>query len=234
MAKADNVAKKPKKRRWYHTFAEAYRMVTSVEPWVTWAIIGSLLASTVIGVGIGIVLKHPIYLGFLGFLIGTVIAMSILATRTRKVSFKQIENQPGAAIAILSQIKRGWAIEQSPVQVSRNQDLVFRLIGRAGVVLVAEKRSGQMDKLIADEKRRVSRVVPDHVPIHVIMAGKGKGEVPLSKLERVVRSLPKAISNGEVAAVSRRLHSLGALNLPIPKGIDPMRVRPDHRGLRGK
>jgi hypothetical protein len=36
-----------------------------------------------------------------------------------------------------------------------------------------------------------------------------------------------------VQAVSKRLASLGP-RLPIPKGIDPTRIRPDRRAMRGR
>ncbi|BDZ50810.1 hypothetical protein GCM10025867_30510 [Frondihabitans sucicola] len=36
----------------------------------------------------------------------------------------------------------------------------------------------------------------------------------------------KAIGRNEILAVSNRLESLGQNKLPIPKGVDPMRVRP--------
>ncbi|MGO2739556.1 MAG: DUF4191 domain-containing protein, partial [Cellulosimicrobium funkei] len=34
--------------------------------------------------------------------------------------------------------------------------------------------------------------------------------------------------------VSKRLRALGVSRLPIPKGIDPTRARPDRKGLKGR
>ncbi|GMA89001.1 hypothetical protein GCM10025868_42510 [Angustibacter aerolatus] len=42
------------------------------------------------------------------------------------------------------------------------------------------------------------------------------------------------LSKAEVVAVHKRLRALGAQRLPVPKGIDPMRARPDRRGMRGR
>ncbi len=225
---------KPKKRRWYNNFIDAYRLTAGAEPWVGWAMAGGLLASAGIGVGIGYAVGHPIYVGFLGAMAGLTVAMFILSWRVKKVSYAQIEGQPGASIAVLDQIKRGWNIEQEPVAVNpRTQDLVFRMVGRPGIVLLSEGPSSRVKKMLKDEERRVGRVVPN-VPVHLIEVGRDEGQVSLTKLQTAVRKLPKKLTGEEVASVSHRLRSLGGTRPPIPKGIDPMRARPNRKASRGR
>ena len=72
------------------------------------------------------------------------------------------------------------------------------------------------------------------VPVHVVQTGRGEGQTPLHEVPKTLKSLPKKLTAQEVAAVDRRLNALGAQRLPIPKGVDPMRARPDRRGLRGR
>ena len=38
----------------------------------------------------------------------------------------------------------------------------------------------------------------------------------------------------EVGEVTKRLRALGGVRLPVPKGIDPYRVRPDRKGMKGR
>ena len=45
---------------------------------------------------------------------------------------------------------------------------------------------------------------------------------------------PTRLTDAEITQVSNRLSSLSAKGLPIPKGVDPARVRPDRRALRGR
>lgn len=237
MASADDApTKKPKKRRWYHNFIDAYKLVAQHEKWVPWAMLGAFVGAIALGALLGgLAGGHSIYGGVLGFFTGLLAATIILSWRVRKVSYKQIEDQPGASIAVLDQIKRGWNIEQEPVQINpRTQDLVFRMVGRPGVVLVSEGPSHRVAKLLADEKKRVQRVLPPNVPITFIETGHGEGQVPLEKLERRLRSFKKSLTAQEVTAVSQRLRSLGTMRLPIPKGIDPTRARPDRKGMRGR
>lgn len=225
--------KKPKKRRWYHNFADAFVMVWKAE--IGWAItiLGALVAGAALGIGIGFAFGQPIYGGVLGFLTGLIVGLFTLTWRVRKVSYGQIDGQPGASIAVLDQVK-GWNIEQQPVQINpRTQDLVFRMVGRPGIVLVAEGNPNRVNRLLNDEKRRVQRAAPQ-VPIVFVKVGNGEGQIPLLKLQRHVRSLKKKLSAAEVHAVSNRLNALGGANLSIPKGIDPMRARPDRKAQRGR
>ncbi|HZK05891.1 MAG TPA: DUF4191 domain-containing protein [Actinomycetaceae bacterium] len=237
MARTDRESKpkKPKKRRWYHNIADAFKLVAKHEKWAPWAIFGALIGGIALGIGIGAIWGQAVYGGFVGLLTGLLGSMAILSWRTRKVSYAQIEGQPGASFAVLDQIKRGWNMEQEPVQVNpRTQDLVFRLVGRPGVVLVSEGPSSRVKRLLNDEKKRVQRVIPPNVPVVFIECGRDEGQVPLEKIEKKVRRLKKHLTNAEVAAVSNRLRSLGGMRLPIPKGIDPARVRPDRKGMRGR
>jgi hypothetical protein len=117
------------------------------------------------------------------------------------------------------------------VAVTRNQDVVHRAIGRPGVVLVAEGTPTRLPNLLAQEKKKLGRVVPD-VPIYDFQAGNADGQVPLRKLQREVMKLPRNLKPGQVAEVERRLKAMGSLNAPIPKGPVPRNVRMP-RGPRG-
>ena len=114
----------------------------------------------------------------------------------------------------------------------RTRDLIFRAIGRPGVVLVTEGPAGRVDKLVAKERRRIGPVI-QNVPIHVIKTGKGEGQVPLRELSKRMKKLDKKLTQQEVQTVHKRISTLGN-RLPIPKGVDPMRARPDRRAMRGR
>lgn len=226
--------KKAKKRRWYHNFKDAFVMVWKAEPIWGSVILAMPVLGTAIGVLIGVTQGYGVYGGFLGFFTGLIIGLFLLTNRVKKVSYAQIDGKPGAAMAVLDQIKRGWNITQEPVQVNpRTQDMVFRMVGKPGIVLIGEGNPNRLERLVNDEKKRVQRVVPK-VPITVVKVGNGDGQVPLLKLQSHVRRLKKHLSAAEVHAVSNRLNSLGGVKLPIPKGIDPMRARPDRKGQRGR
>jgi hypothetical protein len=126
-------------------------------------------------------------------------------------------------------------VEEQPVAVDpRTQDVVFRAVGRPGIVLVAEGPSQRAGKLAEVERKRLNRVLGTNVPVTVILAGDGEGQVPLRKISGQVMRLKPAITKQEVSEVSKRLRALGGVRPPIPKGVDPTRVRPDRRAARGR
>jgi len=232
----ENVSAVPteKKQRWYHNIRDAYRLTRQVNPSITWLLVGVFVLVMGVALGIGFAWGHPVYMSFFGLLLGLMAMMIVLATQTRKASYSQIDGRPGAAGAVLGQIRRGWNIEEQPVAVNpRNQDLVYRMVGRPGIVLVSEGPSHRVSRMLEDERKKVARVAPN-VPVHLVQYGNDEGQVPIGKLTRTVQRLKKTLTTAEVGQVAKRLQALGSTKMPIPKGIDPMKARPDRKGMRGR
>ncbi|ROR71813.1 DUF4191 domain-containing protein [Bogoriella caseilytica] len=229
----ENTAK-PKKQRWYHNIRDAYRMTKRVYPRIGWILIGIFVGIMAVALGVGFLIGHPIYLGFIGFLLAFIAVMIVLTRKTRTAAFSQIDGKPGAVGAVIGQIKRGWNYEQEPTAVNpRTYDMVYRMIGKPGIVLVSEGPPQRVNRMLADEKRKVTRVAPN-VPVHFIQYGPGEKQVPLIDLQKTLRKLPKKLNSAEVAEVSKRMRALGSNKLPVPKGIDPLRARPDRKAVRGR
>lgn len=234
-AKAEK-PRKEKKRRWYHQVWDVYTMVRENQPSITWMILGIVLAGVLVGAGVGLLIHYPWGItAFMGLVFGLMPAMILLGRRAEFFAYKNIEGKPGAVSAALGTIRRGWNIEEEPVAVDpRHQDMVFRAVGRPGVVLISEGPAHRVSKLLEAEKRKVSRVVPN-VPVVLIMEGRGEGQVPLPRLAKTVQKLKKSVPTAVVPEVSKRLRALHQMNrLPVPKGIDPLRARPDRKAARGR
>ena len=225
---------KVKKTRWYHQVWQAYQMTRKNDPAVTWIVLAVFFGIIVVGLVIGLLINHWVYVLLLSIPFAALGAMFILARRAETAAYTQIEGQPGAAFAALGTIRRGWTFAQEPVAVDpRTQDMVFRGVGRPGVVLVGEGPASRIGKLLESERKRTARVISG-APITLIQVGDGEGQVTLRKLPRAVQKLRPKLSKQEVAEVSKRLTALGGIKLPVPKGVDPMRARPDRKGMRGR
>jgi hypothetical protein len=96
---------------------------------------------------------------------------------------------------------------------------VHRVIGRPGVILVAEGAHVRTKNLIAVEKKRVTKVIGD-TPVYDVLVGDGEGMVPLRGLEKHFAKLPRNIKPKQVNELDRRLKPFGAA-MPIPKGPMP-------------
>ena len=199
-----------------------------------WLMLLALVACLAGGILIGVLIGYPIYVGFLGLMVGVLAAVIILGRRAEGAAYKQIGGQAGATGYALKSLRRGWNVEEQPVAIDpRSQDLVFRAVGRPGVVLVTEGPVPRVNRLVETERKRMNRVLPD-VPVIIINAGDDEGQVPMRKLSRTIMRKRPVLSKAEVSTVAKRLHALGVARLPIPKGVDPTRARPDRKAGRGR
>ncbi len=211
-----------------------YAMTRRADPNVRWWLLLAVAGTLAVVLGIGFLTEHPIYATIIGLPLALLAGLFVLARRAETAAYGQLEGQPGAAGAALRVLRRGWQVEQEPVAVDpRTRDTVFRALGRPGVVLVSDGPPQRVGRLLEAERKRIARVLPD-VPIHLLQAGTGAEQVPLAKLPRRVMRLKPALTRAEVSTVSKRLRALGRARIPVPKGMDPMRARPDRRGARGR
>ena len=146
--------------------------------------------------------------------------------RAMKAAYTQIEGQPGAAAAVIeSQRGSNWLVTPA-VAVSKNQDIITRVVGKPGVILVSEGPSSRVVPMLANERKRTARWLPE-VPIYEIQVGSDEGQVKLAKLQTALNKLPRNLRGGEVTEIRRRLDALGnaANSMPIPKGPMPTSSR---------
>ncbi|ABK02997.1 F0F1-type ATP synthase assembly protein I [Arthrobacter sp. PvP102] len=212
---------------------EVFQMTRRHDPMVVWMMLLAFLGVVAVSFLVGFLLDNWITGLIIGIPLGLLAATLILSRRAERAAFAQIENQPGASGAALGTLKRGWITEDQPVAVNpRTQDAVFRAIGRPGVVLVSEGPTHRVRPLVDAERKRLARILPN-VTVHVIESGRGEGQVPISQVAKKMNKLDKELTKLEVNAVSKRISSLGN-RLPIPKGIDPYKARPDRKAARGR
>jgi hypothetical protein len=159
----------------------------------------------------------------LGILLSLLAGMFVFGRRTTAAMYNEIAGQPGAAAQVIQTMRGNWRVTPA-VQVSTQQDLVHRVIGRPGVVLVAEGSSSRLKGLISQEMKRIKRVTGG-VEIYVRVVGDGEGEIPLKKLQTHFLKLPRNLTPKQVNALDSRLKAMGAPNIPMPKGPLPKGAR---------
>jgi hypothetical protein len=167
-------------------------------------------------------ISYPI----IGVLAGLLLVLIILGRRAERAAYSQIEGQAGAVGAVLkNSVRRGWQTSEMPVNVSpRTQDAVYRAIGRGGIALIGEGPKSRTQRMLDDERRTVTRVLPN-VPVTYVYVGPDADSTPLYKLPSKLQRIKPALRKAEILAVSNRLSSLSKPPVGIPKGIDPNRVR---------
>lgn len=205
--------------------AAAYRITRqrdrTLPLWMALAFFGTLgvvlLLLTLVGVPIYLSIPSAVLFGVLGLMI-------VFGRRAQKAAFGQVEGQPGAAYWVLQNVRGNWRVTQG-VQLTAQLDAVHRVLGRPGVVLVGEGQPHRVRGLMAQEKKRVSRIAGD-TPIYDVLIGDGDGEVPIRRLNTHLVKLPRNLSPAQVTALEKRLAALGGTKAPpLPKGPMPPRAR---------
>ena len=191
--------------------------------------IGAFLLPVVVGVLLALFLSSTVYTRVLwivaGVLAGVLLAIVVLGRRAERAAYSQIEGQAGAVGAVLrSSLKRGWRGSEMPVAVnSKTRDAVYRAVGRGGVVLISEGPKSRTARMLDEERRKINRTVPN-VAVTTINVGPDADAVPLHRVAATLAKIKPSLTKTEIGAVDNRLSSLQTA-LPIPKGVDPTRMR---------
>ena len=205
---------------------DAFKLVKNDSPIaLVWCLLIFVLIM-VFGVLIGNNLGHPIYAGFITLPLGFLAAFFLFTRFANTAAFASIEGQIGAGASVLMSIKRGF-ITTPAVNVNRDQDMVHRVSGKAGIILVGEGGFA-VRSLMQDEKRKMERFLSG-VPITEVYVGDGQNQVSIRKLQKHLKKLPKKLNTTQLREVRARLRSVGGLNLPMPKGPMPGNVRMPRR-----
>lgn len=201
-----------------------WKMTSAAYPTLPLEVLGLFL-----GVGAAVAVPVGLLVNWLtGILLaiptGLLAATFWFSRRAIRAAYKRIEGQPGAAAAVLESM-RGWAVTPA-VAVSKNQDMISRVVGKPGVILVGEGPASRITHMLANERKRTARWVPD-IPIYEVQVGDDEGQVTLLKLQKSLQKLPRSLRGGEITEVRRRLEALGNArnSMPVPKGPIPTSPR---------
>jgi hypothetical protein len=209
---------------------QVFQMTRRYDRHIVWMVVTLLVAPLALGIVLGVSLSSGnvfliVIWSLAGLLLGLLLALIVLGRRAERAAYSQIEGQPGAVGAVIkSVLRRGWIASEMPVAINpKTQDAIYRAVGRGGIVLIAEGPQARTQRLADDEKRKTGKVAPN-VPISVISVGPDEDSVKLYRLGWRINRIKPALTKSEVVVVNNRLQSLG-MNVPIPKGIDPYKMR---------
>jgi hypothetical protein len=219
---------------------QTYEMAKRSDPRLGWIVLGTFLVSAAIAFGLlwllpgdGVLSLALTIVGAL--MVGILCALLIFGRRAQKAAYTQMEGQPAAAAGALQMLRRGWKVDPV-VGFTKQQDVVHRVVGPPGIVLVAEGSSPtRVKQLLATERKKHERVAYE-VPIHEVVCGRGEGEVPLPKLVRHVQKLGRSVKPAEMTDILQRLKALDAQRgkLPLPKGPIPTSMKGMRSQQRGR
>jgi hypothetical protein len=198
---------------------QAYSLTRKNDPKLPWIMLIWFVAVAGVIELAGILFNAPFLFLPLAIISGGLAAMIIFGRRAQGSAYRQVEGQPGAAAWVLEGMRGDWRVT-SGVAGTQQLDAVHRVLGRPGIILVAEGAPNRTRGLLAQEKKKVARVVGD-TPIYDITVGDDEGQIPLRKLSAHVMKLPRNLTAAEVNSLGRRMSALGGAKMPVPGGPLP-------------
>ena len=198
---------------------QAYSLTRRNDPKLPWLMLIAFVAVAGAVELLAVLFGAPFLLLPLAVVTGVLAAMILFGRRAQGSAYRQVEGQPGAAAWVLEGMRGDWRVTAG-VAGTAQLDAVHRVLGRPGIVLVAEGSPARVRNLLAQEKKKVARIVGD-TPIYDIVVGDDEGQVPLRKLSTHVMKLPRNLSAGEVNTLGKRMSALGGGRMPVPGGPLP-------------
>jgi hypothetical protein len=225
---ARKAASKQRRSQLWQAFQIQRKEDKRLLPYMIAAFVVIAAAAVAVGVligGVTMIMVIP-----LGVVLGALVAFIIFGRRAQRSVYHKAEGQAGAAAWALDNLRGKWRVTPG-VAATGHLDAVHRVIGRPGVIFVAEGSAARVKPLLAQEKKRTARLVGD-VPIYDVIIGNGDGEVPLAKLERHLTKLPANITVKQMDSLESRLAALGSRTgmAAMPKG--PMPTAAKMRGVQ--
>ncbi len=233
--KAPKAPKDPKKPGRIKQVLQSYQMTRESDPRIGLILLGVFLLTGLAGFAVMLlVFKTLVFSIVFGVLTGLLGAMVIFGRRAQRAAISQIEGKPGAAAAALGMLRRGWKTEPA-IAVTKQQDVVTRVVGPPGIVLIGEGNPNRLRPLLTSERRKHERVASE-TPIHEVLVGNDPGQVPLGRLTRHVTKLGRKVKPAQMTDVLQRIKALDAnrSNIPMPKGPVPTSMKGMRGNLRGR
>jgi len=228
-------------------FGYAYKLTKKLDPKLTVAMLGWSLGAAAVVFTLFFLLVGGSIFGLviaviLALMFGVLAATTTLSRRVQRAQYKQIDGQPGAAYSVLDsdrRFKRNWSMTPM-VQFNRQQDMVHRLIGTGGIILLAEGDPGRVKQLLANERKAISRYLGPDVTAEELVVGpdEAAGQTPLPKLARMLtrRGIgKKTLTSSQASEYNKRLEAIATKTGPmanLPKGPLPKGARIPRGGMR--
>lgn len=231
MAKNDTAEKKQGRLK---QILAAYRMTAKQDKKIGWVLLGAFFGIAAIFAVLAIFVGPWFVWTVLGIPVALLATTVIFGRRVERAAYKQIEGQTGAAASALQTLRRGWTVSPA-IAVTKNADIVHRVVGKPGIVLVGEGQPSRVKNLLSAERKKHERVAGG-APVTVLVAGDGEGEIGIRKLSKHVMKLPPVLQPSEITDLLARLKALDAVRpqVPMPKGPLPTSMKGVRQAMKGR
>ncbi|WP_347349104.1 DUF4191 family protein [Nigerium sp.] len=237
--KAEKLRKKnsdnPKDWGRMRQFSEVYKQTRKVDPKLDLYVFGAAAGVAIVVVVVGL-LTRAAWWAWLpaALMLALLVGMLVLTNRAKKGAFTRYAGQPGSAEVALSMLNNKKYKYTLAVAATRQMDLVHRVVGPGGIVLVGEGHAAGVRPLLNQEVKKHEQVAYG-VVVSTLVVGDGPNQVKLADLQKRIEKMPKVLPPHKIAEVQQRLRALDAVRpkVPLPRGPMPT-IKGVNRAMRGR
>ena len=214
-------------------FIEAFRQTAKYDKLFLPLLIGTIVLVIAAGIVLSFFFEPGWTVILFAILLSLTAGMGVLNWRAKGAMFTRFAGQPGAAEVAMNLLPKKW-VKDPVIAFDRYQNIVHRVVGPAGIVLIGEGQPGRAREMLKQETKR-HEAIKYAVPVTSILMGDAANQVPLTKLDKHIKRLPKAIAPRQVTEIMARLKVLDSSRpkMPIPKGPLPT-MKGARAALRGR
>ena len=216
-------------------FIETYKATARQDPQLNWWVAGAAVAAFAL-IGIIGVLTHTFWpVWVVAGLFGAFTAgLGILVWRAKKAILSSAKGQPGSAYAALQMLNTKKYTYAPGINATRQLDVVHRVVGPGGIVLIGEGHAARVRPMLAQEAKKHEGIVAG-TKVTQIMLGDGPNQVSLESLQKHIEKMPKVMQPYQITELLTRLKAWEATRpkAPVPKGPLPT-PKGMNRSLRGR
>ena len=203
--KAEKLRKKnsdnPKDWGRMRQFSEVYKQTRKVDPKLDLYVFGAAAGVAIVVVVVGL-LTRAAWWAWLpaALMLALLVGMLVLTNRAKKVAFTRYAGQPGSAEVALSMLNNKKYKYTLAVAATRQMDLVHRVVGPGGIVLVGEGHAAGVRPLLNQEVKKHEQVAYG-VVVSTLVVGDGPNQVKLADLQKRIEKMPKVLPPHKIAEV---------------------------------
>ena len=195
--KAAKAAKKAQRKQQYSQLWQAFKIQRERDNKLVPLMVVAFLVPIILMLLLSLVFGWWWLNLIVGIILGAAVAMVVFSRRLQSGVYDQIEGEAGAAAWALQNMRDGvgmkWITEPG-VASNTHMDAVHRVVGTPGVVLVGEGAEHRLKPMMAQEKKKLARIV-GKTPIYEVIVGEEEGQVPVKKLQNHMMRMPRNIKN---------------------------------------
>ena len=163
--KEAKAAKRAKRKETRKQVWQAFNMQRKQDKWLIPLMLLAFLGLGLVGFLLGLIFHAQWFGLIIGLMFGAMLAMYIFPKRMENSFYERTKDEPGAAAWVVENLKDGPGMQwrtKTAVAANAHMDVVHRVVGAPGIILVGEGAPHRLKPLMEQQKKRLNRIAKQY------------------------------------------------------------------------